>query len=43
MSEFYIEYDLFLKNSLLEKLVKEFRSTLKGENGKLKGYTWPQQ
>jgi hypothetical protein len=43
MSEFKVKYDLILKTPLREKLGKEFRSTLKGEKEKLKGYIWPQQ
>jgi len=43
MNEFDVKYDFGLKTSLYEKLRKEFRSTLKGEKGKLKGYIWPQQ
>jgi hypothetical protein len=43
MNEFDVKYGFGLKNSLHEKLRKEFRSTLKGERGKLKGYTWSQQ
>jgi hypothetical protein len=42
MNEFNVKYDLSL-TPLREKLGKEFRSTLKGEKGKLKGYIWPQQ
>jgi hypothetical protein len=43
MSEFNVKYDLIFKTLLCEKIGKEFRSTSKGEKGKLKGYTWPQQ
>jgi hypothetical protein len=43
MSELNVKYDLIFKTPLCEKLGKEFRSNLKGEKGKLKGYTWPQQ
>jgi hypothetical protein len=42
MNEFNVKYDLSL-TPLRKKLRKEFRSTLKDEKGKLKGYTWPQQ
>ena len=43
MNELNIKHDFGLKTSLHEKLRKEFRSTLKDEKGKLKGYIWPQQ
>jgi len=43
MNEFNVKYDLSLKTPLCEKIGKEFKSTLKGEKGKLKGYIWSQQ
>jgi hypothetical protein len=43
MNEFDVKYGFGLKTSLHEEIRKEFKSTLKGEKGKLKGYIWPQQ